>query len=83
MSQRERLPRLVLTMLKRLIASKITACEVEWSYPVDYLREVNGQHGFVVREGGRVTQAVAIDLRDGLIAGLYAVRNPDKLRHLN
>lgn len=44
---------------------------------------VNGQPGFVVREEGCVTQAMAVDIHDGLIAGIYSVRNPDKLQHLN
>ena len=44
---------------------------------------VNGQPGFVVRENGRVTQAMSVDIHEGLIVGVYSVRNPDKLRHLN
>ncbi len=43
---------------------------------------VNGQPGFVQRVDGRVIQAVALDVRDGRIAGIYAVRNPDKLAQL-
>lgn len=44
---------------------------------------VNGQPGFVQRQGEAIIQAVAIDIREGRIAGIYGVRNPDKLTHLN
>ena len=27
-------------------------------------------------------QTTALDIRDGRIAGIYVMRNPDKLRHL-
>lgn len=45
--------------------------------------QVNGAPGFVLREAGRVVQAVALDIRGDKIVGIYSVRNPDKLRHLN
>lgn len=44
---------------------------------------VNGQPGFVQREGERIVQAVAIEIHEGQVAGIYGVRNPDKLEHLN
>jgi len=43
---------------------------------------LNGHAGFVFRtnEG---TETVAFDAAHGQIIGIYAVRNPDKLRHLS
>lgn len=43
---------------------------------------VNGLPGFLMRDGGGITQTLAFEIRDGLIAALYLVRNPDKLRHI-
>jgi RNA polymerase sigma-70 factor (ECF subfamily) len=44
--------------------------------------EVNGHPAMVVRLGGRVDSVVALRMVDGRVAGLYAVRNPAKLAHL-
>lgn len=43
---------------------------------------VNGQPGFTVMIDGRRHGVMALDVRDGRIAALYHVANPDKLRHL-
>jgi RNA polymerase sigma-70 factor (ECF subfamily) len=43
---------------------------------------VDGLPGYVSRERGGVLQTTALDLRDGRIAAIYIVRNPDKLRHV-
>lgn len=43
--------------------------------------EVNGQAAALVTAGGE-TQLVALAARDGRIAEIYAVRNPDKLQRL-
>ncbi|HEY5793568.1 MAG TPA: sigma-70 family RNA polymerase sigma factor [Bosea sp. (in: a-proteobacteria)] len=43
---------------------------------------INGLPGYVSLEGGETLQATALDIRDGLIHAIYAVRNPDKLRHV-
>jgi RNA polymerase sigma-70 factor (ECF subfamily) len=43
---------------------------------------VNGLPGFVTREHDG-TQTTALDIRDGQIVGIYIMRNPDKLRHLD
>lgn len=43
---------------------------------------INGMPGYVSRERDGVVQAVALDIRDGLIQAIYVVRNPDKLRHV-
>ena len=42
---------------------------------------INGMPGFVVRSPDGV-ETLAIEVAGGAIAALYAVRNPDKLRHL-
>jgi RNA polymerase sigma-70 factor (ECF subfamily) len=33
-------------------------------------------------ERGELLQTTALEIRDGRIAAIYVVRNPDKLRHL-
>lgn len=40
---------------------------------------VNGAPGFFIEEAGRPVQTIAFDVRDGRIASVYVVRNPDKL----
>ncbi|ABC80517.1 sigma-70 family RNA polymerase sigma factor [Anaeromyxobacter dehalogenans] len=43
---------------------------------------INGMPGFVVH-GPEGVETLAIEIGDGLVVGIYAVRNPDKLRHLS
>ena len=43
---------------------------------------VNGVPGFYIEEEGRPVQTIAFDIRDGRIASVYVVRNPDKLTRL-
>ncbi len=43
---------------------------------------INGLPGFVTVEADGVPQSTALEIRDGKIAGIYVVRNPEKLRHL-
>jgi RNA polymerase sigma-70 factor (ECF subfamily) len=42
---------------------------------------INGMPGFVLRSPDGI-ETLAIEVTDGAIAAIYAVRNPDKLRHL-
>ncbi len=44
---------------------------------------INGLPGFVTIEEGETLQTTALQIEDGKIAGIYVVRNPDKLRHLD
>jgi RNA polymerase sigma-70 factor (ECF subfamily) len=44
---------------------------------------IDGLPGFVSIDRGNVLQTTALDIRDGLIAVIYIVRNPDKLRHID
>lgn len=49
--------------------------------PVELIRfaKIDGLTGYVSRERGGVLQTTALDIRDGRIAAIYIVRNPDKL----
>ncbi|MET4898750.1 sigma-70 family RNA polymerase sigma factor [Sphingomonadaceae bacterium jetA1] len=40
---------------------------------------IDGLPGYLSRTGGSVLQTTALDIRDGRIAAIYIVRNPDKL----
>lgn len=43
---------------------------------------INGLPGFVTMEAGDTLQTTALDIRDGKISGIYIMRNPDKLKHV-
>lgn len=43
---------------------------------------INGLPGFVTVEANETLQTTALEIVDGKITGIYIVRNPDKLRHL-
>ncbi len=45
-------------------------------------RMINGLPGFVTREADGLLQTTALLIEQDRIAGIYIVRNPDKLRHL-
>jgi RNA polymerase sigma-70 factor (ECF subfamily) len=44
--------------------------------------EVNGHPALIISLDGEIDTVVAVRVDDGLITGLYAVRNPEKLSHL-
>lgn len=44
---------------------------------------INGLPGFLTLESDGELQTTALDVRDGKIAAIYVMRNPDKLRHLH
>ena len=44
--------------------------------------EVNGYPALILRLDGEVDTVLAVRIDDGLITGLYAVRNPEKLSHM-
>ncbi|WP_375165593.1 RNA polymerase sigma-70 factor [Streptomyces sp.] len=44
--------------------------------------EVNGHPALIFRLDGAVDTVVAVHIDDGLVTGLYAVRNPEKLSHM-
>jgi RNA polymerase sigma-70 factor (ECF subfamily) len=43
---------------------------------------INGLPGFITREADGMLQTTALKVEDGKVAGIYLMRNPDKLRHL-
>ncbi|MEU6782283.1 RNA polymerase sigma-70 factor [Nonomuraea angiospora] len=46
------------------------------------MAQVNGYPALVVRLDGEIDTVIAIRIDEGLITGLYAVRNPEKLAHM-
>jgi RNA polymerase sigma-70 factor (ECF subfamily) len=44
---------------------------------------INGHPGFVITEPDGSPTTMAFDLQGGLVASVYIVRNPDKLKHLS
>jgi RNA polymerase sigma-70 factor (TIGR02957 family) len=44
--------------------------------------QVNGYPALILRLNGEIDTVVAIRIDDGLITGFYAVRNPEKLSHI-
>jgi hypothetical protein len=44
--------------------------------------QVNGHPALIIRLDGEIDTVIAVRLDDGLITGLYAVRNPEKLSHM-
>ena len=45
--------------------------------------EVNGHPALIVRLEGDIDTVIALRMDDGRITGIYAVRNPDKLSHVD
>jgi RNA polymerase sigma-70 factor (ECF subfamily) len=45
--------------------------------------QVNGYPALTLRLGGKVDTVLAVRIDDGLITGLYAVRNPEKLSRVD
>jgi RNA polymerase sigma-70 factor (ECF subfamily) len=46
------------------------------------LAQVNGHAALIVRIAGELETVIAVSIFDGLVTGLYAVRNPEKLSHM-
>ena len=44
--------------------------------------QVNGYLALILQLNGETDAAIAVRIDDGLITGLYAVRNPEKLSHM-
>ncbi len=44
--------------------------------------QVNGYPALIIRLNGKIDTVIAVRIHDGLITGLYAVRNPEKLSHM-
>lgn len=52
--------------------------------PVQAVRSItiDGLPGYIGYDRGDILQTTALEIRDGRIAAVYIVRNPDKLRHV-
>jgi RNA polymerase sigma-70 factor (TIGR02957 family) len=44
--------------------------------------QINGYPALIIRRDGEVNTVMALQIEDGLVAGLYAVRNPEKLSRI-
>ncbi|GAA3080236.1 hypothetical protein GCM10020000_77610 [Streptomyces olivoverticillatus] len=44
--------------------------------------QVNGYPALILRLDGEIDTVVAVRIDEGLITGFYAVRNPEKLSHM-
>jgi RNA polymerase sigma-70 factor (ECF subfamily) len=44
--------------------------------------QVNGYPALILRLNGEIDTVMAVRIDDGLITGLYAVRNPEKLSRM-
>jgi RNA polymerase sigma-70 factor (ECF subfamily) len=44
--------------------------------------QVNGYPALILRLNGEIDTVVAVRIDDGLVTGLYAIRNPEKLSHM-
>jgi hypothetical protein len=44
--------------------------------------QVNCYPALIIRLNGAIDTVIAVRIDDGLITGLYAVRNPEKLSHM-
>ena len=45
--------------------------------------QVNGYPALILRLNGEIDTVMAVRVDDGLVTGLYAVRNPEKLSHMH
>jgi len=45
--------------------------------------KIDGLPGYISVDGDGLLQTTALDIRDGRIAAIYIVKNPDKLAHLS
>ena len=45
--------------------------------------QVNGHPALLLRLNGELDTVIAVRIDDGLVTGLYAVRNPEKLSRLD
>jgi RNA polymerase sigma-70 factor (TIGR02957 family) len=65
--------RLLATGLGRIAAAAAASLQ---------LAQVNGYPALILRLNGEIDTVIAVRIDDGLITGLYAVRNPEKLSHM-
>ncbi len=77
--QSVRVPVVGASRVARLLATGLTRIA-----PVASLQpaQVNGYPALILRLNGELDSVIAVRIDDGLITGLYAVRNPEKLSHM-
>jgi RNA polymerase sigma-70 factor, ECF subfamily len=63
--------------------ASLAATFAEWPSRLVRYAHINGLPGFVTIEQEGLLQTTALQIEDGKVAGIYVVRNPDKLRHLH
>ncbi|HZE38750.1 MAG TPA: RNA polymerase sigma-70 factor [Stackebrandtia sp.] len=68
--------------LEPIVGAQAVAAVVGRVRPSMTLRQVNGYPALVVWRGDAVDTVLALRVDDGRVAGLYAVRNPDKLSRM-
>ncbi|MAM10260.1 MAG: RNA polymerase sigma factor SigJ [Rhizobiaceae bacterium] len=75
----------VVTGVEDIITIHKRLAEIAWKQGSVLVRlcYVNGLPGFITREADGEFQVTALLPRDGKIAAIYVMRNPDKLRHLD
>ncbi len=64
--------------VSRLLAAGVSHIAAESLHPA----QVNGYPALILRLDGAVDTVVAVRIDEGLVTGLYAVRNPEKLSHM-
>jgi RNA polymerase sigma-70 factor (ECF subfamily) len=62
----------------RVLAAGISRIAAASLHPA----QVNGYPALILRFDGEIDTVLALRIDDGLITGLYAVRNPEKLSHM-
>jgi len=66
----DRVARLLATGLRTIVAASLQPAQV------------NGYPALILRLDGEIDTVIAVRIDDGLITGLYAVRNPEKLSRM-
>jgi RNA polymerase sigma-70 factor (ECF subfamily) len=62
----------------RILAAGVASIDAASLQPA----QVNGYPALVIQRDGEVDTVIAVRIDDGLVTGLYAVRNPEKLLHM-
>ena len=65
------------------VAALLTASQLGGAGEPLRRAQVNGYPALILRLDNRIDTVVALRIDDGLITGLYAVRNPEKLSHMH
>ncbi|WP_028937901.1 RNA polymerase sigma-70 factor [Pseudonocardia spinosispora] len=77
-AQAVRSPIVGVDRVSRMMSSRLARIDASSLRPA----QVNGYPALVLWRDGEVDTVIAVRIDDGLITGLYAVRNPEKLQHM-